>query len=387
MNSFEFYNPVRVIFGNDKMDRLGELAAQYGKKALLVKQKSKSLERLGIYDRAKKLLIDAGMEVYELEGVVPNPRISSVREGAEICKKNGIDIVIAVGGGSCIDCAKAICIAAKDDGDVWDFFTLKRTAKDALPLGVVSTLAGTGSEMNVNAVITNEETKKKWSIHYEMLYPKFAIIDPKLQLSVSPKVTAATAFDIVSHCLESYFDSCPNTPLQDGIDETIMRTTMECARILVKTPDDLEARTNFCWCSTLALNGLTDAGKNGDPYDAHTIEHEIGALYDVPHGEGLAVVQPAWLKVKAKKDPRKFVQLAERVFGIDKSGKEDLEVAFEAIDALKQWAKEIGNRTTLKELGVEKDRLEEIVEGILSNPEGRNLDRNDVMEALLDCYE
>lgn len=385
MEKFEFYNPVRVIWGPGELKLLGKKAAEYGDKVLVVT--TKGLNKLPFFERIIDILKKAEMQVFILDEVDPNPRISTARKGAAICKEEEVDIVIAVGGGSAIDCAKTIAIAALDDGDPWDFFLLEREAKNALPIGVVSTNAATGSEMNTNAVLTNEDTEQKYSIHYEFIYPKFAIIDPELHVTVPATHTAYGAFDILSHIMESYFDGTPDTPLQDYLAEGVMKTTIEHAPQAVKNPDDVNARGILSWAATLALNGLNDAGRGGKMYDAHTIEHEVGAKYDIPHGAGLAIVQPFWLKHKARKNPEKFVQFAERVFSIKKQGKTDIEIALEGIETLRQWAKSIGNPITLKEVGVEKDMLKKIAEDTVKNPEGKDLDKNEVYEVLVESYE
>ncbi|MFW6237630.1 MAG: iron-containing alcohol dehydrogenase [Bacillota bacterium] len=384
MESFEFYNPVKVIWGPGKFEKLGEKAAEYGKKALIV---TTGLKRTNIIPTAREILENQGIEVHVLDEVEPNPKLSTVKKGEKICREQGIDIVLAIGGGSSIDCAKTIAVAAENEGDVWDFFLLERTAERALPIGVVSTTAATGSEMNVNAVLTNEETGQKYAIHYEFIFPRFSIVDPELHVTIPPSHTAYGAYDTVSHVLESYFDGIPETPVQDYLSEGIIKTTVDYAPKAVENPEDIVARGNLSWASIMALNGTTDAGRGDRPYDAHTIEHEISAKYDIPHGAGLAIVQPQWLKHKARKDPEKFVQFAERVFNIDTSGKSDLDVALEGIEALKDWAGSIGNPLTLKEVGVEKERLEEIAEDITKNPEGQNLDKDEVYRVLVESYE
>ncbi|HSV31639.1 MAG TPA: iron-containing alcohol dehydrogenase [Atribacteraceae bacterium] len=388
MNSFTFYNPVRIIFGPGEMDQLGRETASIGTRVLLVEAREDGhLAKTGVYERARSLLEAAGVQVFELKGVLPNPRLSLVKKGASICRENKVDAVIAVGGGSVIDTAKAVAVAALDDGDVWDFFLLKRKAKGALPLGVVVTLSATGSEMNVNSVITNEATNQKYAIHYPFSFPRFSIIDPKLHVSIPFHHIAYGAYDIFSHVLEGYFDDCPDTPLQDRLGEGILITTMESVERIRKNPDDLGARCNLAWSATLALNGLHDAGRGNQPYDAHTIEHELGARYDVSHGAGLAIVQPVWLQHGARENPAKFVQFAQRVFGICPDGKTDKEVGQEGINALRSWARGIGCPITLREIDVPRDDLRGLAEDIVKNPEGRELDSEKVYAVLLDCYE
>ncbi|MCK4804214.1 MAG: iron-containing alcohol dehydrogenase [Spirochaetes bacterium] len=384
MNSFQFYNPTKIFFGNGEISRLGKETAKYGKKALMVETRG-TLEKLGINERARQLLEESGVEFIELSGVEPNPRLSSVEKGAEICKKNGLDIIIAIGGGSVIDCAKAIGFAAFDDGDIWDFFTLKRKAKNGLPIGVVSTVAATGSEMNTNCVITNKRTQQKYATHYEFSFPKFAILDPELHKTVPKYLTACGMADTISHVLEGYFDGCENTPLQDRIAEGVILTVIENEGIL----DDLEnliKRSNLSWAATIALNGLNDAGRGGKFYDAHTIEHEVSAKYDIAHGAGLAIVHPAWLFNLCKKSPEKFVQFAERIFKIKKGIKSDLEVGLEGVEALRNKFKSWGLPITLKEIGVEKSLSSMLAEDSTKSPEGIELDKNEVLVVLESCY-
>jgi len=385
MNKFRFYNPVRVFFGPGEMNRLGIEAVKYGKVALLVKTTG-PLERLGVYERATQLMTDSGMKVHTLEGVEPNPKLTQVEKGARICRDNGVDVVIAVGGGSAIDCAKAVAFAALDDGDIWDFFLLKRVPKDGLPIGAVSTLAATGSEMNVNCVITNDRTQQKYSAHFEFSFPKFAIIDPELHKTVPRFMTACGMVDTISHVMEGYFDGCGDTPLQDRIAEGIILTVMENERALVN-PDDMSARNNLAWAATLGINGINDAGRGGKMWDAHTIEHEVSAKYDITHGAGLAVIHPAWLVHLCRKNPEKFVQFAERVFGIEKANKSDLEVGLEGIKVLRMKFRNWGAPITLKEVGVEKKMLPKLAEHVPKNPEGHALDKKEVLAVLESCYE
>lgn len=390
MNNFTFYNPTRVIFGVGEFAKLGVEASKYGKKALLVKTAG-PLEKLGVYDRAVEYLKSAGMEVFNLEGVTANPKLTKIEEGVKICKENGVDIVIAVGGGSGIDTAKAVAYGALDEGDIWDFFTLKRTAKASLPIGAVSTIAATGSEMNVNCVVTNDRSAdkanwSKWSTHFEHSFPKFAIIDPELHKTLPKYQTAAGMTDIISHVMEGYFDGCPDTPLPDRLGEGMIMTVLENEGVL-NDPENLTYRGNLCWSATLALNGLHDSGRGGKAYDAHTIEHEIGAKTDCAHGAGLAVVHPAWLYHLNKKDPSKFVQFAQRVFGIEKGNKSDFEVGKEGIDALRSRFKSWGMPITLKELGVTRDMIPKLAEDMTNNPEGKLLIKSELIEVLESCFD
>ena len=390
MKSFSYYNPTRVYFGIGEFGNLGKYAAKLGKKALLVKMDG-PLEELGVYAKAKKLMEDAGMSVYELSGVTANPKLTKIEEGAALCKKVGIDVVIPVGGGSCIDSAKAIAYGALDDGDIWDFFELKRQAVDSLPIGAVSTIAATGSEMNVNCVVTNDRDKypanwRKWSTHFEHSFPKFAIIDPELQKTLPKYVTACGMADIISHVMEPYFDDEKNTPIQDAIGEGIIRTVIESEGVL-EDGLNLDHRANLSWGATIAINGWADVGRAGKAWDAHTIEHDIGAITDCAHGAGLAVAQPAWLKHLNRKNPTKFVKFAERVFGLQQGNMSDAEFGELGIDKLKECFSRWGMPVTLKDLGLDKQILPLIAKKITENPEGTSLIYEDVLAVLVDCYE
>ena len=385
MNSFEFYNPTRIIFGSGKIQSAGKITAGYGKKALIVTTRG-SVEKLGILDTVKKQLEQEEISIHVLSGVDPNPRLSTVYEGAAICKKENIDVIVALGGGSVIDCAKAVAFGAYDNGDLWDFFVCKRSTEKALPLIAVLTISGTGSEMNTNCVITNEELGQKYATHFACSFPKAAIIDPDLHKTVPAYLTASGMTDTISHVLEKYFDGTTDTPIQDRIAEGIILTVIENEGVL-KEPQNSVMRANLSWVATLALNGLNDSGRGSDNYDAHTIELELSAKYDITHGAGLAIVQPAWLKFLCKKDPGKFVQFAGRVFGIQTDGKSALETGLQGIDALKNKFKEWGMPTTLKEAGVPKDDLEGLALASTKAPEGSYLNKNDVLNVLQSCWE
>lgn len=389
MKSFTYYNPTRVFFGIGEFNNLGVYASKLGKKALLVKMEG-PLEKLGVYARAKKLMEESGMTVYELSGVTANPKLTKIDEGVAMCKELGIEVVIPVGGGSCIDSAKAIAYGALDDGDIWDFFALKRVAAASLPIGAVSTIAATGSEMNVNCVVTNDRdpdmTKwRKWSTHFEHSFPKFAIIDPELQKTLPKYVTACGMADIISHIMEPYFDGEANTPIQDALGEGIIKTVITSEGILTDT-ENLALRANLSWGATLAINGWADVGRAGQAWDAHTIEHDVGALTDCAHGAGLAVVHPAWLYHLNKKDSTKFVQFAKNVFGLEQGAHSDYELGVKGIDLLKEKFNSWGMPITLKDLKVAKEMLPVLAKKMTQNPEGQNLVYDDVLAVLESCY-
>lgn len=389
MKNFNYYNPTRVYFGRGEFDRLGNYAAELGKNALLIKMDG-PLEDLGVYAKAKKLMEEAGMTVHELNGVTANPKLTKIDEGIKLCKELDIDVVIPVGGGSSIDSAKAIAYGALDDGDIWDFFELKREAAASLPIGAVSTIAATGSEMNVNCVVTNDRDSdpknwRKWSTHFEHSFPKFAIIDPELQKTLPKYVTACGMVDIISHVMEPYFDEEQNTPIQDAIGEGIIKTVIASEEVL-EDLENIDHRANLSWGATLAINGWADVGRAGKPWDAHTIEHDVGALTDCAHGAGLAVVHPAWLHHLNKKDSAKFVKFATNVFGLEQGALSDFEFGKLGIDRLKEYFDSWDMPKTLKELGLEKESLPLLARKITQNPEGLDLVYEDVLAVLENCF-
>jgi len=327
---------------------------------------------------------EAGVEVHNLENVAANPKLSSVREGVEICRKNGVEVVIAVGGGSVIDCAKAVAVGAMDDGEVWDFFEQKRAADRALPIGAVSTLAATGAEMSMHCVITNEEQKKKYATHFVVNFPRFSIIDPELHTSVPRFLTACGLCDVITHAGENYFVGDRNTPLTDRIAEGVILTVLESDGVL----DDLEnveLRANHAWAAAIAINGLTDCGRGIFYYGAHTIEHAISAHFDVAHGAGLSVVHPAWLSHLCEKDASKFAHFAERVFGMKRGGKSEGEIGRAAVAALKDRYRSWGLPVSLKEIGVEESAFDRIAATCIVDPDSGIKDKAIVLDVLGRC--
>jgi alcohol dehydrogenase YqhD (iron-dependent ADH family) len=385
MNSFEFHNPTRVVFGAGAFDSIGKHAKAHGKKALIVTTRG-AVEKLGYLDKAKKLLEAEGIKTLVLSGVDPNPRLSTVYKGAEICKKEKVEVVVALGGGSVIDCAKAIAFAAFDNDDLWDFFRCTRTAQKGLPIIAVLTISGTGSEMNTNCVITNEKLCQKYATHYAFSFPKVAIIDPKLHATVPRYLTACGMTDTISHVLEKYFDGTDNTPMQDRLAEGVVLTVIENEGVLDHL-ENVDMRANLSWAATMALNGLNDVGRGSANYDAHTIEMEVSAKYDIAHGAGLAIVHPAWLRYLCRKDPRKFVQFAQRVFGLKAGSGTPLEIGLAGIDALQNRFKAWGMPVTLKEVSVPREDVDGIALTSTKAPEGTYLSKEDVYAVLSSCYE
>ncbi|MDD2373612.1 MAG: iron-containing alcohol dehydrogenase, partial [Syntrophomonadaceae bacterium] len=316
MLNFNIHFPTRISFGRGKIEDLSKEILCYGDKVLLV-YGGGSIKRSGLYDRVLQVFQDNGITHVELSGVQPNPRISSVRQGIELCKKHEVHLVLAVGGGSTIDCAKIIAAGAGYDGDAWDFFTRKAKINYALPIGTVLTLAATGSEMNPNAVISNDDTKEKLGTGSPVLIPRFSIVDPEYTFTVPPEQTAAGTVDIMSHVFEQYFSPTLGTYIQDRLAEAMLKTCIHYGPIAIAQPDNYEARANLMWTGSLALNGLLGAGKRTD-WATHDIEHEISALYDVTHGLGLAVLTPYWMQyVLDEQTAPRLAEYARNVWEIE----------------------------------------------------------------------
>ncbi len=353
--NFEFYNPTRLVFGAGMLSRLGEVAGQYGHKALIVTGGG-SVKRSGVFDRAVASLQAAGVAVAECAGVEPNPRITSVARGAQTVRSEDCDIVIALGGGSTMDAAKVIAAAALYDGDPWNLIGHGQDdwaiPKRALPIITVPTLAATGSEMNCGAVISNDETKVKSFVQADCLFPKVALVDPELTLTVPKDQTAYGVCDIITHVTEGYFNGVDGTPIQDRFAEGVILNAIAWGRKAVADGSDIEARAQVQWASIVALNGWVQAGVHMLA-PVHMIEHALSAHHDITHGAGLAVVNPAWMRFAAKVRPAKFVQFAERIFGLAPKHTNDLDCALEGINRLEAFLKSIGCPTRLSELGID----------------------------------
>ncbi len=358
MQNFTFWNPTKIIFGEGIIPQIGGETKNFGKKVLFVYGKS-SIKKSGVYHNVVNSLREAKLEVIEFSGVQPNPVLSHVKEGIALAKREDIDVIVAVGGGSVIDESKAIAAGAKTDGDVWDFFINKATIQNALPLLTVLTLAATGSEMNPAAVITNEETQQKFNIRSPFVFPKVSILDPTVTYTVPKKYTAYGAVDAISHIIEGYFTGSDLwTPIQDRLVEGLINTIMESTERILKNPEDYQGRATMMWAAALALNGLPVAGIGLHGFPNHMIAHSLGALYDLPHGAALSIVIPGWMKYASRKSPAKFAQFAERVFGIHENSPE--KAAEKGIEALKAWFEKIGSPVTLLVENISEEDIEKI---------------------------
>ncbi|MEK4140970.1 MULTISPECIES: iron-containing alcohol dehydrogenase [Paenibacillus] len=381
MRKFEFYNPTKLIFGQGTLEALKTEVPKYGKNVLLM-YGGGSIKRSGLYEKVVAELSSIGATVTELSGVEPNPRLSTVHKGVELCREHNIDLVLAVGGGSVLDCAKAVAVGAKYDGDMWDFVERKAAAQDALPLGTVLTMAATGSEMNNGSVITNEVTKEKMGWGSVHAYPAFSILDPENTFSLPRDQTVYGMVDIMSHVLEHYFHTDGNTPVQDGFCETLLRTVIETAPKLIEDLNNYELRETIMYCGTMALNGMVSMGFAGD-WATHNIEHAVSAVYDIPHGGGLAILFPQWMKYNLSTNPARFRQLAVNVFGVEPAGKTDEEIGLEGIEALRNFWDSIGAPKTLGDYDIDDSEIGSMADkavrfGAFGN--FRKLEREDVVE-------
>ena len=318
MQNFCYSIPTKVYFGKGQIANLGAAVKEYGTKALLTYGGS-SIKRSGLYDQVIQIFKDNGIEWVELAGIEPNPRVQSVQKGGELCKEHGVDVIVAVGGGSTIDCSKAIAYAANYDGDAWDFISDPSMIESdkVLPLITVLTLAATGSEMDSGGVISNLELGQKLVVGNPAMLPKVSILDPTITYTVSAYQTASGTADIYSHILESYFNTQEGTYMDDRCAEALMKTVLHYGPIAVKEPENYEARANLMWASSWAINGFIEMGKVNQ-WSVHNIEHQLSAQYDMPHGVGLAVLTPNWMKyILSDKTVDKFATYGINVFGLD----------------------------------------------------------------------
>lgn len=359
MKAFTFYNPTRIEFGKGKEANLGQYIHEFGVGSVLILHGSDRIKQDGLFDRVTASLEKQGVAFESMGGVISNPLISRVRDAVDVVKKRDLKGILAVGGGSVSDSAKAIAAGAKYAGDVWDFFVGKAEVKEALPVFTVMTLAATGSEMNPYGVVTNSETDQKYPIGSPLLFPKVSVINPELMASVTPEYLAYSAVDIFSHCLDLYFTATVLPSYTAALIENILTTVRRTTNVLMKNPNDYDARGEFAWAATMALNGNTFVGVEGNSFDTHMIEHAMGALYNVPHGAGLAVVLPAWMESIKEQIPERLEMFAQNVFNV--TSKE------EGIAALTQWFRSIGAPVTFAEAGLSDDAVDPIAENAFGN--------------------
>ncbi len=389
MLDFTYYAPTKVYFGRGKENEVGKIIKELGYKKIMLQYGKSSIKKSGLYDRVMKSLDDAGISVVEMGGVEPNPKLSFVREAVKVARENGVELVLAVGGGSVIDSSKMTAIGAMGDNDVWDYITRKATPTKALPVGCILTLAAAGSEMSASAVLTDIDNNMKRGLNTELNRMKFAICNPELTYSVSPYQTGCGIVDIMAHTLERYFTVCEPTDLTDRIAESILKAVVNAGRVLVDNPEDYDARANMMWASSLSHNDLTGCGRE-NMLAVHQIEHGVsGAFDDVAHGAGLAVLFPAWSRYVYKTNPSRFAQLARRVWDVVEE--DDVKAALLGIEEMEKFFSLIGMPLRLREFGIDKDALPRIADlttfgKTRSVKSQRELDYDAIIEILESCY-
>lgn len=352
MYNFEYYTPTFIEFGKKSEEKVAQLIkAQNGKK-VLIHYGGHSAKKSGLIDKIEKLLTEENIPYVELGGVVPNPRLSLVYKGIELAKKENVDFILAVGGGSVIDSAKAIGYGIANEGDVWDFYAQKRVTDKCVPVGVVLTIAAAGSEMSNSSVITNDETGLKRSYHTEISRPRFAIMNPEFTMTLPEYQTACGCTDIMMHTMERYFTAGETMELTDKIAESVMQIVLKNAPILLEQPDNYEARAEVMWAGSLSHNGLTGCGIKSKDFATHMLEHELGGVYDVAHGAGLAAVWGSWARYVYKECLGRFKKFAINVMNVEEVGNDE-EIALKGIEAMEKFYHSIGMPTSIKELGLE----------------------------------
>jgi len=389
MNNFVFENSTKVYFGKGCVkEYLADALRSYGKNVLLA-YGGGSIKKNGIYDEVTAILEAEGKNIIEFSNIMANPTYEKVLEGAKLAKENQVDVILGVGGGSVMDCCKAVAMAAVCQEDVWENFWARPGIVDfdPLPLGVIVTVSGTGSEMNGGAVITNEEVKVKTGRDYPKCNPKFAMMNPKYTFTVSPKQTASGGLDILSHIMEIYFSEPNEDNVSDDISEALMKSVIRNLPIALKNLSDYTARSNLMWASTMAENRIIKLGKKTD-FQAHQIEHQLGAYTDCNHGYGLAVLHPVYYRHIYKHGLSKFTGFATHVWGISSDGKTEEQLAAEGVEALAEFIREIGLPTTLRELGLtDKAMLKEIADSCnISSGSYRRMTQEEILDILTECF-
>ncbi len=359
MVDFNFYNGTEIIFGKGRENEIGKYASKYGKRVLL-HYGGGSIKRTGLYDRVMKSLNDSGIEVFELGGVKPNPRLGLVYEGIEICRKENIDLILAVGGGSAIDSAKAISVGVPYDGDVWDFFDDKAVPEKSLPVATILTIPAAGSESSTGCVITKEEgLLKRAGAEPYCMYPRFSILNPELAFTLPKEQIGYGVADILAHLMERYFTNVKHVELVDRMIEAVMKTIINNAPLALEKPDDYDVWSEIMLGGAFAHNNSLSSGRIGD-WASHMIEHELSGIYDIAHGAGLAIVFPAWMKFVYKNDIDRFVQFAVRVWNVENDYFDKEKTALAGIKAMETFFKSMNLPIRLSELNISNDRFEEM---------------------------
>lgn len=363
MENFQYYTPTKIIFGRGAEEQTGQLAAEQGCKKVLVHYGGGSVVRSGLLERIYRSLDAVGISYVSLGGVVPNPRLSLVYEGIRLARKEQVDFILAVGGGSVIDSAKAIGYGVANEGDVWDFYEKRRTAKACLPIGVVLTIAAAGSEMSDSSVITKEEgwLKRGYSSNYARA--RFAVMNPELTMTLPKYQTASGCVDIMMHTMERYFNHSENMEMTDGISEHLLRTVMKNAKILMNEPDNYQARAEVMWAGSLSHNGLTGCGTGGGDWASHQLEHELGGMFDVAHGVGLAAVWGSWARYVMDAAPERFAKFAVNVMGVEPEA-EKIKTAQKGIEAMEDFYRALDMPVCIGDMGIElaEEQMRELAE-------------------------
>ena len=388
MNNFTFENPTRVFFGrNCVREHLPGLIAD--SRTVLLGYGGGSIRRNGIYDEVLGILTGAGKTVVEFPGIMPNPTYAKVQEGVALVKEHGADLILAVGGGSVMDCCKAVAMGAVYGGDLWEDYWAKTGVVNftPLPLGVIVTVPGTGSEVNGDSVITNEEQKVKTGRDYVGCNARFALMDPAYTLSVPRRQMISGGFDMLSHVMETYFSGPDEENISDDISEALMRGIIRDLRAAARDPQDYEARSNLMWASSMAEIRIIKLGKRCD-FECHQIEHQLGAYTNCIHGEGLAVLHPVYYRHILRDGQAKFARFAVRVWGLSPAGKTEEEMARAGVNALAEFIRELGLPTTLRELGADESLdLAAVAESCVLNTGGyRAMTHGEILEMLRECY-
>lgn len=366
MKNFVYSIPTKIFFGKGQIEKIGTEILKYGKKVLLVYGKG-SIKSNGIYDKVIEILKGNEIEYFELGGIDPNPRTESVYKGAEICKENKVDLILAMGGGSTIDCAKAISLQSKYDGDFWEDLYIngrKDLIKEVTPVASILTLSATGSEMNGNSVISKKESNLKVGFSHEKIKPVFSVEDPEYTYSVNKYQTCAGAIDIMSHLFEQYFSTEKDGFLQNRLIEGILKTVIHYAPIAIENPKDYEARANIMWASSLGLNELVSYGKLSTDWATHNIEHQLSAVYDITHGIGLGILTPAWMKyVLSENNIHRFVDYGKNIWNLSGT---DMEIAEKSIEKTKEFFISLGCPSSLSEINIDDTHFEKMAENAVA---------------------
>ncbi|CUX47598.1 iron-containing alcohol dehydrogenase [Clostridium sp. C105KSO13] len=363
MQNFQYYTPTKVVFGRETELQTGSLIQENNCKKVLVHYGGGSVKKSGLLNRICKSLEACGISYITLGGVVPNPHLSLVYEGIELCKKEAVDFILALGGGSVIDSAKAIGYGVTNSGDVWDFYEGKRKANACLPIGVILTIAAAGSEMSDSSVITKEDGGIKRGYSSDFARPKFAVMNPELTMTLPEYQTMSGCVDIMMHTMERYLNRVDNMELTDGISEHLIRTVMKNAKLLMRDPKNYNARAEVMWAGSLSHNGLTGCGTDGGDWATHQIEHELGGMFDVAHGAGLAAVWGSWARYVVSERQERFAAFAVKVMGVPEMSSET-ETALKGIEAMEEFYRSVNMPTSLKQLGIEptEEQMREMAE-------------------------